>query len=133
MQLEDVVTLEGVVTTGMGRGAYYIGLDVYQERFHDVLGFYPYAGTLNLEVDPDQRQALADTAATTHIDAPVHDGEELSAVDVHRVTVGGVDAGLLDLAITDHPDSIAEIVAPVNLRNQLDLADGDTVVCRPQH
>lgn len=128
--------LRGTVTTGLGRGSYYIGMDGYQERFHDILGFYPFAGTLNLEVDAAERQKFAEAVDTEHIDKFKEDGKYVSAVDVHKITVqpehGGeaTEAALLDLEITDHPDSVAEVIAPINLREEYDLDDGDIVICR---
>jgi riboflavin kinase len=126
--------LAGRVTTGLGKGAYYIGMDVYQDRFHDLLGFYPYPGTLNLDVDTAQRATFQDRVSCMHIEAPKHDGEYMSAVDVYPVTVTAettdetIEGALLDLAITDHPASVAEIIAPINLREKFGLDDGDTVV-----
>jgi riboflavin kinase len=119
--------LQGTVTTGLGKGAYYIGLDEYQQLFNNRLGFKPFPGTLNLDVDPDRRQAFMEAADTVYIPAPVHDGERMSAADAHKITINEIEGALLDLEITDHPDSIAEIIAPINLRNAYGLEDGDTV------
>ncbi len=123
-----MMKLQGVVTTGLGKGAYYIGLDEYQELFNDRLGFSPFPGTLNLEVDPGSREQFTEHADTVHIPAPVHDGERLSAADAHHIEINGITGALLDLEITDHPDSIAEIIAPINVREACDLEDGDTVI-----
>ncbi len=124
--------LDGTVTSGLGRGADYVGMDAYQERFTDVLGFSPYPGTLNLEVDADGKTALEDAAPHHRIDSFTVDGEAYSAVDAYLVTVEDVDAALLEMEVTDHPPTVAELVAPVNLRDALDLDDGDTVTCRPR-
>ncbi|MDY6766285.1 MAG: DUF120 domain-containing protein [Candidatus Nanohaloarchaea archaeon] len=124
--------LEGTVAPGMGRGARYVGMDAYQERFRDALGFAPFPGTLNLRVDPDAKQALEQQIDRHEIDGFTEDGEEFSAVDAYPVLVEGKEAALLEMAITDHPPTVAEIVAPANLRDALDLDDGDTVVCRPR-
>ena len=45
------VTLEGIVFTGLGEGAYYIGKEHYRKQFIEKLGFEPYPGTLNLKLD----------------------------------------------------------------------------------
>lgn len=119
--------LRGVVTSGMEKAADYIGMRAYQDRFNDVLGFYPFPGTLNIEVDPVKREEFDSETDRLHIESFEQDGERLSAVDVHPITICGVEAALLDLEITDHPDSIAEIIAPINLREECNLTDGDTV------
>ena len=44
------VTLEGVLFTGLGEGAYYVTRDKYRKQFMEKLGFDPYPGTLNLKL-----------------------------------------------------------------------------------
>lgn len=122
--------LEGRVVSGIGRGASYIGMNTYQKRFKEVLGFSPYPGTLNIEVDEEDRAAFQDVAEGVEIDSFVVDGEQYSAVTAYPAEIDGVQVGVLDLEITDHPERIVEIIAPVNLRDELDLEDGDEVVCR---
>ena len=48
--------LEGEVTSGLGKGKYYMSKQVYQEEFDDKLGFRPFPGTLNLKVDEEERK-----------------------------------------------------------------------------
>ncbi len=124
--------LQGTVESGMGRGARYVGMDAYQERFREALGFAPYPGTLNLRVDVAEKEGLKEVATTAAIDGFTEDGEQFSAVDAYAVQVEGVDAALLEMAVTDHPSEVAEIIAPVNLRQELGIEDGDTVTCRPR-
>lgn len=122
--------LAGEVVSGMGRGADYVGMPQYRERFEDALGFDPFPGTLNLEVDPGEKVRF-ETEATPHrIPGFEVDGEAYSAVTAYEVTVGGHEAALLEMDITDHPPEIAEIIAPVELRVELDLDDGEVVTCR---
>ncbi len=122
--------LTGTVVSGMGRGAAYIGMAAYQRKFKQELGFSPYPGTLNLEVDIDDREAFQAAADGVEVDSVEVDGEAFSAVTAYPAEVNGVQVAVLDLEITDHPDDIVELIAPVNLRDELDLEDGDTVTCR---
>lgn len=123
--------MDGKVVSGLGRGEQYVGMDAYQRRFRAVLGFEPFPGTLNLEVDVEEKQALEEAADERSIDSFQDDGERFSAVDAFPIVVEGEDAALLEMEITDHPPDVAEIVAPVNLRDALGLDDGDIVECRP--
>ncbi|MDY6766450.1 MAG: DUF120 domain-containing protein [Candidatus Nanohaloarchaea archaeon] len=124
--------MDGVVVSGLGRGADYVGMDAYQHRFAETLGFEPFPGTLNLEVDAAAKQRLQETATHHRIEAFSVDGEDYSAVDAYPVTVDGATAALLEMEVTDHPASIAELISPVNLREELGLEDGDRVTCRPR-
>ncbi|MDH5439354.1 MAG: DUF120 domain-containing protein [Candidatus Bathyarchaeota archaeon] len=44
------ITLEGVVFSGFGEGAYYVTREPYKRGFVEKLGFDPYPGTLNLRL-----------------------------------------------------------------------------------
>lgn len=122
--------LAGEVVPGMGRGADYVGMDAYQERFADALGFEPFPGTLNLAVDPHEKERFAEAATAHRIPGFEVDGETYSAVTAYEITVDGQEAALLEMELTDHPPAVAEIIAPVGLRDALDLDDGEVVTCR---
>lgn len=120
--------LEGKVTTGMGKGAMYMSMVEYQETFQKKLGFQPFPGTLNLEVEEEKRKEFEEKGDTLEIREIYHNGERVSNIDVTPCEINGFECGLLRLEFTDHPLSIAEIVAPVELREELGLSDGDNVL-----
>lgn len=124
--------LEGRVVSGIGRGASYIGMSTYQNRFKEELGFIPYPGTLNIEVDEEARKRFQENGNGIEIDSFEVDGERFSAVTAYPATIKDVDVAVLDLEITDHPNSIVELIAPVNLRDELSLEDGDKIRCQPK-
>lgn len=119
--------LEGKVTSGLGKGKYYMSKEVYQQVFDKKLGFRPYSGTLNVEVDVDERNSFENGSETIEIREVYEDGERLSNINVTPCRIEGVSCGLLNLEFTDHPDSIAEVVAPVELRERFNLDDGDKI------
>lgn len=119
--------LEGKVKSGLGKGKYYMSKDVYQQAFCDKLGFKPFPGTLNLDVNVEQRKEFESNGETLEIREVYEDGERLSNVDVTPCRIGNVECGLLRLEFTDHPESIAEVVAPVNLREKFNLLDEDKI------
>lgn len=119
--------LEGEVTSGLGKGAYYMGKEVYQRRFNESVGFRPFPGTLNLEVDEEKRKEFESSTESIEIKDVEEDGERFSDVTATPVEIEGVEGALIRLEITDHPLSIAEVIAPVELREKLGLEDGDTV------
>ena len=45
------VDLEGVLVSGMGEGAYYMGLEGYTRQFKSKIGYVPFPGTLNVRLD----------------------------------------------------------------------------------
>jgi riboflavin kinase len=122
--------LKGEVTTGLGKGKYYMSKEVYQKVFDDKLGFKPFPGTLNLKVEEEEREKFEENSKTLEIRDVYEDGERLSNVDVSPCKIEGVECGLLNLEFTDHPYSIAEVVAPIELREKFNLEDGDKVKLR---
>lgn len=119
--------MKGEVTSGKGDGKYYIGMDEYQKAFHEVLGYYPYHGTLNLKVDPEERRELEESIKPEIISEVYHQGERLSDVKVYSCRIEEIKCAALRLEKTDHPESIMEVVAEKRLRDKLDLEDGDMV------
>ena len=122
--------LEGEVTTGLGKGKYYMSKKVYQEAFNKKIGFKPFPGTLNLKVDTDTRKKFEDLGETLKIREVYENGERLSNVDITPCRIDDVDCGLLRLEFTDHPESITEVVAPVELRKKFNLEDGQKVILK---
>ncbi|MCP4763134.1 MAG: DUF120 domain-containing protein, partial [archaeon] len=47
----DAILIAGEVSEGMGEGGYYVAIKGYYEQFKEKLGFEPYKGTLNLDLD----------------------------------------------------------------------------------
>ena len=105
--------------------------EVYQEAFDGKLGFRPYPGTLNLKTEADEREEFEADSKTIEI-REVYDeeGERLSNVDVTPCKIEGVECGLLQLEFTDHPKSIAEVIAPIELREKFDLNDGNKITLK---
>ena len=119
--------MKGKVRSGKGDGKYYIGMDVYQDRFREVLGYSPFPGTLNIEVDVEERRELEESLEGKAITEVYRDGERLSDVTVFPCKVEEKECAALRLEKTDHPESILELISPHNLREMLGLEDDDTV------
>ena len=43
------VELKGILVSGMGEGAYYMGLKGYTKQFKPKIGYIPFPGTLNID------------------------------------------------------------------------------------
>lgn len=130
--------LTGTITGGMGEGRHYISLSGYKEQFEERLGYEPYPGTLNVELD---EESIRSRAAVSAIDAVPIDGWE----DEER-TFGPATCYPAELAAEDgetytpthviiperthHDESQAELIAPTRLRDELDLDDGELVEIR---
>jgi riboflavin kinase len=125
------VTLEGTVFTGLGEGAYYISKPDYKKQIMEKLGFEPYPGTLNVKLTSDYdiktRMELESYPAVEVMGFQNQD-RTFGLVKCYPAIIGGKVRGALVTAMRSHYDnSVLEIIAPVCLRKQLGLKDGNKV------
>ena len=120
--------LTGKVVSGSKRAAYFTRLDWVQSQCREKLGFTPYPGTLNLMV---QEAALAVLASvkTEEAIALVPANPEFCVAKVLPVSVGKVEGAIVIPAenVRIHGEKIIEVMAPVRLKDALNVADGDLV------
>ncbi len=125
------VTLEGIVFTGLGEGAYYINKPDYKKQILNKLGFEPYPGTLNVKLTQDYDiKTRRDIEAYPAVEVMGFQNEDRSfgLVKCYPAIIGGKIRGALVTATRSHYDaSVLEIIAPVCLRKQLGLKDGNKV------
>ena len=121
--------IPGVVSSGLGKGAYFISLAWVQTRLIELIGVKPYPGTLNLRVPNDLRDELfALRKLFTPVLAP-HGGicpAYLLAVNLRPTAGPEVAAWAVLPEATVHADTI-EVVSQYSLRDHLGLKDGDQV------
>jgi len=125
------ITLEGVVFTGLGEGAYYISKERYTRQFIEKLGFEPYPGTLNLKLTTDydvKTRSELEAYPAIEIEGFRNEDRTFGSVKCYPVTIDNKVKGALILALRSHYDaSVIEIIAPVFLRKHLKLKDGHKV------
>lgn len=130
-QYPPSVTLEGVVFTGLGEGAYYTSNEGYRRQFIEKLGFDPFPGTLNVrlmtEYDIKTRSEL-ESYPSVEIEGFLKENRSFGPVKCFPAIIGNTVKGAVILAGRSHYDaSVIELVAPVNLRKSLKLKDGHKV------
>ena len=125
------VTLEGTVFTGLGEGAYYISKPDYKKQILEKMGFEPYPGTLNVKLNSDYDiKTRKDLEAYPAVEVMGFQNETrtFGLVKCYPAIIGGTVKGALVTALRSHYDaSVLEIIAPVCLRKQLGLKDGNKV------
>jgi len=126
--------LTGIVTSGMGEGRHYISLPGYMEQFVEKLGYEPFAGTLNLELVEESVRRRARLSAFEPITIEGWADEERTYGPAYcwpASVVGGdgeyAPAHVIAPERTHHGDEQLEVIAPEQLRNVLDIDDGDEV------
>lgn len=133
-QLEDSICIKGLVTKGLGEGAYYMSIPEYKEVLSKALGFKPYPGTLNIKI---YNRYVPLRKVLEKYGKPITTGfrknsEEFGGVSFLRAKIVN-DSGyeeactVLFIEKTKHGPEIIEVIAPVNLREKLNLRDGSEV------
>ena len=130
------IELRGSVTSGMGEGRHYISLPGYQDQFESRLGYEPFAGTLNLDLDDESIRARAGLSAFSPV--PIDGWEDEDRTYGPAVcypaaveTPDGDDyepAHVIAPERTHHDEDQLEVIAPTKLRDALDLEDGSVLL-----
>lgn len=129
------VALDGTVTGGMGEGKHYISLPGYMAQFEERLGYEPFPGTLNVELAEEsvRRRAALGTLEPVHIDGWEDDDRTYGPCVCYPATVVSAreyDAHVIAPERTHHDEDQLELIAPVKLREEFGLEDGDSITVR---
>ena len=129
--------LHGHVTSGMGEGRHYISLPGYKRQFAARLGYEPFPGTLNVELDDRSRRGRPALEAFdgVRIDAWEDGDRTYGAATCYAATLDADGDAYDPVHVivpdrTHHDETQVELVAADKLREVLDLDDGDEVVVR---
>lgn len=122
--------LEGELCSGLGEGTTFTRIDWVAREFRDKLGYVPYPGTLNLILSGDaweQTRERLQQAAGIAIVPP----RGYCAAKCFEVLINDCIEGAAVLPeVADYPPDKLEIVAPIAVRQELKLRDGDRISVR---
>ena len=125
------VDLKGTLVSGMGEGAYYMGLKGYTKQFISKIGYVPFPGTLNVRLDKKIHQESIKQFETL-------DGIKIKSFSDGKRTYGwvkcfsaklnnSINCQLIILERTHHDDSVIELISKTCLRKNAKLKDGSKV------
>jgi len=123
---EENTILEGTLTSGLGKGAIFLSIDYYKEEIKEKLGFEPYPGTLNLTVDKEKTSLLT-KFDPIRINSFKKDDKTYGGASCYKIQIKNIDAYIIIPDMTEHDDGMVEIIAPVNLKLELNVKDGDKI------
>ena len=120
-----IVSIRGEVSKGLGEGRKFTQLAWFKRQIREKLGFEPYPGTLNIRVSPEEQIVrFLDMFSGIRIQArrPFVSGRVYKAL-----IAGRIHGAIVRPEVPDYPRDILEILAPIDLRENLNLRDGDEV------
>jgi riboflavin kinase len=128
--------LKGRVISGKKRGTIFLSQKNYVSRIRNALGFNPYPGTLNLELDPEGAVKTRDmieeaVSMNIRISGFQEKGKHFGGLRCYPCKASskgkGIDGFVVIPDKTTHPPEIIELVSNVNIRESLSLKDKDDV------
>ena len=118
--------VDGEVTTGLGKAAFFLSQDFYVNNFIKNCGFKPYPGTLNVIVPEKYLNQINEVK--NNCENIIKPDEGFGAVKyIKAVLNDNVDGAIVFPAKTEHTENYLEFIAQDKLRDKLKLKDGDTV------
>jgi len=121
--------INGEVTTGLGKAAYFLSQEFYTKEFEKNCGFIPYPGTLNVIVGEeylDEINQIKDSCKNL-----IKPDEGFGAVKYIDATLNDkIKGAIVFPAKTTHDENYLEFIAETKLREQLNLRDGDEVTLK---
>ena len=131
----DIKSLSCKITSGLGEGRYYMSLSQYKKQFIEKLGFEPFEGTLNLEVDIAKVNNFLLNSVCININGFETKERTFGGLKAFNVKVSAknnknnkkINAALIMPDRTHHDKNVVEIIANKNLRNKLKLKDNQEI------
>ena len=118
--------IDGEVTTGLGKAAYFLSQEFYTKEFKKNLGFVPFPGTLNIIVSEDYLDEISEIK--NNCENLIKPDEGFGAVKYIEAKLNDqIEGAIVFPAKTTHEENYLDFIAETKLRDELMLNDGDIV------
>lgn len=127
-EIKETLTISGLVSSGLGEGAFYMRQRGYKDQFRKKLWFEPYEGTLNLKIQgPDlAKLEILRQAAGIEISGFEAAGRTFGGAKCFLAALNHVDGAAI-MPIRTHHTEVLEFISKHYVRGALGLKDGDAV------
>ena len=118
--------IEGVIIAGLGEGALFMSMPHYKKEIKKKLGFDAYPVTLNLKIDQEQTHSLKKNNQIKIIGFG-ENNKTFGGANCYKAKIDHIDGAIIIPDINKHKEDIIEFIAPVNVKSELNVKDGDQV------
>lgn len=118
--------IKGIVTSGQGKGAYFMSLPVYKTQFEKQLNFSPFPGTLNIKISEEEIDTIhrIDEDKLKIIEGKDNFGDVLL---IQATLNDEVDGAIVFPKKTTHKENILEFITSKKLKDTMGIKDGDSI------
>ena len=123
------LTVTGKIVKGEQKGAFFTQLEWVQTQCQENLGFKPFPGTLNLEIEAAKIPQIEALLKKCGIELLPPD-PNFCAGHVYPVNIMGVGGAIVAPAeyVRVHDKNILELIAPTCLKDALEVGVGDEIM-----
>ncbi len=124
--LQKSFSFSGKVVRGAEKGRYFLSLGGYAQRIKDAVGFAPFPGTINLEIEESQIEARIALREHRGIRIPgfTHDGKDYGEVELYPCTIMGHEGAILFPYRSHHGLRVLELISPHDLTSKAGIGEG---------
>ena len=127
--MKEKLTVIGKIVRGSGKGAFFVQLDWVQKQCQEKLGFNPFPGTLNIVIDEKKVPLIAAIFKKDGLTLEPADSSSCTG-HIYPASIMGVNGAIVAPAdhVRVHAHNILELIAPICLKDALDVDDGDEIM-----
>jgi riboflavin kinase len=121
-----IMNIKGTITTGYGKGSYFLGQKFYKSQFSKKCGFIPFPGTLNIVIEEKHLEDIRRLKKSCN--NIIKPNEGFGGVKyIKTILENNINGAIIFPDKTTHEENYLEFIAKDNLRKKLNLNDGDEV------
>lgn len=118
--------IDGEVTTGLGKAAFFLSKDFYVNEFQKNLGFIPFPGTLNVIVSEKYLSEI--NQIKNNCQNLIQPEEGFGSVKYIEAKLNDkIEGAIVFPAKTTHEENYLEFISKDKLRDKYGFEDGDIV------
>ena len=119
------IIVNGTIVLGLGEGTYFMSMPHYRREIKDKLDFESYPGTLNIKVNKKEFDSLKNQTSIK-IQGYKSGNKIFGGASCYKARIMSVNGAIIIPDLTKHKD-ILEFIAPLHLKSELKLKDGDKI------
>ena len=117
------ITFKGKIVTGNGEGKKFVNLWWVRKQIQEKLHFTAYPGTLNLLLGHESIKIKTLLKKSKNVRISPEEGFYEGIA--YPASINSIKCAVIIPDVANYPNNLIEIIAPINLRYNLNVKDGD--------